>query len=72
MNGLVLGGYYLLIALRLSSIFSIGGIVKLVPHRAVREREARSGSGVEFSRALRHMLVLAGTRSAFAWCYEPV
>ena len=28
-NGLVLGGYYLLIALGLSLIFSVGGIVNL-------------------------------------------
>ena len=28
-NGLVLGGYYLLIALGLSLIFSVGGVVNL-------------------------------------------
>src|ERR1700724_4740301 len=28
-NGLVLGGYYLLVALRLSLIFSVGGVVNL-------------------------------------------
>jgi transposase len=44
----------------------------VVPHPAARDREARSGFGVDFSRALRDMLVLAGMRSAFAWCYEPV
>src|SRR3954454_11366068 len=32
-NGLVLGGYYLLIALGLSLIFSVGGVVNLA-HRA--------------------------------------
>ena len=47
-NGLVLGGYYLLIALGLSLIFSVGGIVNLAHGaflRSVPTSRSRSAGG---------------------------
>ena len=48
-NGLVLGGYYLLIALGLSLIFSVGGIVNLASRRCQIIKLSRSGAVLQIS-----------------------